>query len=144
MNEEVPRQYAPRQFSLAGLLSFVLACAFYFGLLRETVTSLGEPGNTIRTSPWQLIATIVISWGGLLALYRCWKLNAALVIHYTGPVACGLLALMFLAVSLSPAHTMLESIQAFFYVLLYGPFISVLFGFPVVVVMLIYRVLKRD
>ena len=36
-----------------------------------------------------------------------------------------------------------ESLQVFFIVLLYGPFISVLFGFPVAAVMLLYRVLKR-
>jgi hypothetical protein len=65
------------------------------------------------------------------------------VIHFTGPVAFGMLALVALALSL-PAHTIKVSLQVSLYLLLYGPFISVLFGFPVVVIMLIYRGLRRN
>lgn len=142
-DNQVDRQYAPRQFSLAGLLSFFLACGIYFGLLSTTVGSMDELLFTTRTSPWRLISTIVISWGGLWALYRQWRLKAAMVVHYTGPMACGMLALVALPLSLL-ANTIKESAQFSLHLFLYGPFISVLFGFPVVVVMLIYRVLKRE
>ena len=93
-DDEVSRQYAPRQFSLAGLLSFVLACGLYFGLLTVSFGSPGGLADIDRVFPWRLIWTIVISWGGLWALYRYWKLKAALAIHYTGPMACGILALL--------------------------------------------------
>ena len=139
-DDEVSRQYAPRQFSLAGLLSLFLACGLYFGLLTiaADILGFGRP-----TSPWRMISTIVISWGGLLVLYHYWKLRAALVIHYIGPMTCGMLALITLAGNLliNPVE---RSLDIFLYVFLYGPFISVLFGFPVVVVMLIYRVLKCE
>jgi len=134
--------YASRQFSLAGLLSFVLACAIYFGLLSTTAAVLGERYFTIYASPWRLFGTVVISWAALFALYRCWKLKGAVTIHYTGPITCGIVALAALAICLLTDAR--EPIGVFLVVLMYGPFISVLFGFPVVVVMLIYRLLKRD
>ena len=143
-DNEVSRPCAPRQFSLAGLLSFVLACGLYFGLLTTTVGSWNEE---LRFSsgdfPGRLIWTIVIGWGGLLVLYCCWKLKAALTVHFIGPMACGILALLALALNLV-TNTIWDSVQIFIALLLYGPFVSVLFGFPVVVVMLIYRVLKRE
>ena len=62
--------------------------------------------------------------------------------HFIGPMTCGLLAVAALVLS-SLANTLWESVQISLALFLYGPFVSVLFGFPVVVVMLIYRVLKR-
>ena len=146
---KLSRQYPPWQFSLAGLLSFVLASAIYFGVVSVSFGSpraLGDvTGERVfvdmgRDFPSRLIATIVLGWGGLLALYCSWRLKAALVIHFSGPVAFGVLALVALALSL-PVYTIKVSVQISLYLLLYGPFISVLFGFPVAVLMLIYRVL---
>lgn len=140
--DEISQPYGPRQFSLAGLLSFFVACGIYFGLLAITMHILGEPLD--NTFPWRLIATIVISWGGLLTLYRYWGLKAAMAAHFVGPVVCGILAVVAFVFSF-PAFPIKESAQVFLVVLLYGPFISVFFGFPVVVVvMLIYLGLKRD
>jgi hypothetical protein len=143
MQPEVSRQYAPRQFSLAGLMSFFLACGLYFGLVSVTAELMSARPGSNPALIGRAIGTVVISWGGLWALYRCWKLKAALVIHYTGPFACGMLGLAILPFSLI-AHSVGESVLVFVLVFLYGPFISVLFGFPVVVLMLIYRVLRRD
>jgi hypothetical protein len=138
-NNETSRQFAPWQFSLAGLLSFFLACGIYFGLLSAMSPLLARYDHP--PSPWRLILTIIVSWGGLWKLYRYWKLDAAMAVHYTGPVACGVLALILLAAGLAfPSAGLAE---ASFYLLLYGPFISVLFGFPVAVVMLIYRGLNQ-
>ena len=136
-------QYAPRQFGLAGLLSFFVASAVYLGLLTITIGSTGTLADLDRSFPRRLIATIVISWGGLLALYCYWELKPALVVHLVGPIVCGVLAVVAFLLSVVASPRM-EFVQVFFVVLLDGPFISVLFGFPVVVVMLIYRVLKRD
>jgi len=136
-------QFAPGQFSLAGMLSAFLGCGIYFGLL-TAATGLGrilaEPGSV---SSALVFWTIVLSWGGLWALYNYWNLKAAFVIHYTGPLACGILAAVIIVASL-PFHAVGDALQPSLFVLLYGPFISVLFGFPVVVIMLVYRVLKRN
>ena len=97
---KLSRQYPPWQFSLAGLLSFVLASAIYFGVVSVSFGSpraLGDvTGERVfvdmgRDFPSRLIATIVLGWGGLLALYCSWRLKAALVIHFSGPVAFGVL-----------------------------------------------------
>jgi len=58
-------------------------------------------------------------------------------------VAFGMLAVVALVLSLI-AYSLKASMYIFLCVLLYGPFISVLFGFPVAVVMLICRGLKRE
>jgi len=54
-----------------------------------------------------------------------------------------MLAVVALVLSLI-AYSLKASMYIFLCVLLYGPFISVLFGFPVAVVMLICRGLKRE
>lgn len=140
---DAAQRYAPGQFSLAGMLSVFLACGIYFGLLTVTVGAPEAWANIERDLPWRPVWTILLSWGGLLALYRVWNLSPALSIHYSGPLACSAVALAALAINLF-ARSVTESLQISLYFLLYGFFVSVFFGFPVVVVMLIYRCLKRD
>jgi hypothetical protein len=68
-DDKASRKYAPRQFSLAGLMSLFLACAMYFGLFSVTFGSCGALADTTgqgvlvdidRTIPWRLLGTIVI------------------------------------------------------------------------------------
>jgi hypothetical protein len=91
-------QYAPRQFGLAGLLSFFLACGIYLGIRTIAIRSFGDTYYDFRTQIWRLMATIVIGWAVLLVLYHCWGLKLAMAIHFTGPVACRAVAFLVLLV----------------------------------------------
>ena len=71
---------AARQFSLAGLLSFVLACAVYFGVVSET-TRFFRYFVRGPIDEWRPIFTIILGWGLLWAIYRAWRLRPCCVRH---------------------------------------------------------------
>ena len=85
MQDHGPFQPTPRrQFSLAGLLSYVLAASVYFSMIASVRPLLGEWRGPM--SWWPVAATIPTAWCVLWLLYRQWRLPQALRVHYAGPV----------------------------------------------------------
>ena len=72
----------------------------------------------------------------LWAVYRYWKLEPAMKIHYAGPLIFTPIILFFCLVSALRA-------SAVPLVFGYGFFASVLFGFPIVAIMLFARFVRR-
>jgi len=64
MQPEVSRQYAPRQFSLAGLMSFFLACGLYFG--RYGTRSLTAGARLQQRQIWDLVVFLLTGLSFLL------------------------------------------------------------------------------
>jgi hypothetical protein len=147
-----PESLGPRQFSLAGMLSVVLACAVYLGVLRitaEYLSSFNGPDYGVVDRPpygWVPLITVVVSWAALWAIYHYWELRPALRVHYAGPVVFLPLSLLLTPAIISNFfHTQHRSSLAIaLFVISFGPFVSVLFGFPVVALMLVVRVLRRE
>ena len=83
---------AARQFGLAGLLSLVLACAIYCGVLRSigdyfrSFERIDVPVDMAR--PYLPTITVIFGWCALWILYRRWNMRPALWVHYTGPIIC--------------------------------------------------------
>jgi hypothetical protein len=73
-----------RQFSLAGLLSYMLAASVYFSMIASVRPLITESPRT--PMQWPAVATIPTAWFVLWALYRRWRLPHALRVHYAGPV----------------------------------------------------------
>jgi hypothetical protein len=83
-NRELLQQTPRRQFSLAGLLSYVLAASVYFAMIASVRPLLAEtPGSP---GWWPAAATIPTAWCVLWALYRLWRLPQVLSVHYAGPI----------------------------------------------------------
>ena len=62
---EVHAGLQARQFSLAGMLSMVFACAVYFGLLRITgdyLTILDGGRSALNNNEWLPLLSIFICW----------------------------------------------------------------------------------
>jgi hypothetical protein len=83
-----------RQFTLAGMLSFVLAVGVYCSMLTSLRPLVSrdyleyDPGPT-----WPIFTTVPTAWCVLWWLYRRWRLPQALRVHYAAPVvALGLIA----------------------------------------------------
>jgi hypothetical protein len=129
------------QFSMAAMLSVVFACAVYFGFLRITGDYLSLLGNGgrfgVRENQWLPPLSIFVSWFVLMAIYNYWQLPSAMRVHYAGPVIFTPLALL-----LCLAAGARDSIFPQLFV--YGFFVSVLFGFPIVAIMLFARFVRRS
>jgi hypothetical protein len=80
----LPHRTPRRQFTLAGLLSYMLAASVYFAMIasvRPLLVDEGGPRNW-----WSAAATVPTAWCVLWVLYRLWRLPQALRVHYAGPV----------------------------------------------------------
>jgi hypothetical protein len=86
----VPR----RQFTLAGMLSYMLAVAVYCSMIAALRSLVEREFGPSRV--WPVYTTIPTAWCVLWWLYRRWRLPLALKIHQAGPViALGLLGVGF-------------------------------------------------
>jgi hypothetical protein len=142
----------PRQFTLAGLMSFVVAWSAYFSLLAASVSWLQADlrRGERQFNPWLAGVTVALLWVLFRWLYRRWGLRQALRVHYAGPLIFAALAsLMFFGELFTPSgvrsiaeiavRLMLVLLEAWALGLLYGCYVSMLIGFPVVMLMLWVR-----
>ena len=139
----------PRQFTLGGLMSFVVGWSAYCSVI-ATVWSWLESDFSLdeeyrRPSGWLMGVTVAACWIVLWLLYRRWGLRHALRIHYTGPIIftplAALVSLAGILGALGDRHTIDPT---FFFapllVALYGCLISIVIGFPIAVIMLFFVV----
>jgi hypothetical protein len=146
-DESLRSPLAPRQFSLAEMMSLLFACAVYFGLLRTTgeyLTGFSRLGfYCTRESQWLPMLSVVVAWLVLLVTYGYWNLRPALRIHFVGPIVYTpiLFLICLVAYADKPRPDLLLNMCL---AMSYGFFVSVLFGFPIVALMLFTRIMRRQ
>ncbi len=89
-NENLSKPLQPGQFSLLGLLSFVLAWSVYFSTIAVASKNLPlgayrewEPG---RLPQWLCLVILAAAWFTLAALYRAWRLRPVLAAQCWSPL----------------------------------------------------------
>jgi hypothetical protein len=135
-----------KQFSLAGMLSVVFASSVYFGFLRITDAYLTilfrADRSVISVNRWLPPLSIFISWFALWGVYRYWRLRPALRIHSAGPLFFTPIVLLMCVATVrhdSAASLLLDVFPD----IAYGFFVGVLFGFPIVAIILFARFVRR-
>ncbi|MCE5268625.1 MAG: hypothetical protein LLG00_12135 [Planctomycetaceae bacterium] len=144
-----PRSTLPsaprRQYTLAGLLSYMLAASVYLSMF-VSVRPLLDWESRYGRSWWPGATSAAVAWLTLWFLYRRWRLPHAQRVHYAGPqiILC-LLLLFWLAtighwlVQLSlrnppPFECVMGTIAA----LLFGCGVSAAVSLPTATIMLLY------
>jgi hypothetical protein len=141
-----------RQFTLAGMLSFVLAVGVYSSMIASVRPLIGSDYDRQPTM-WPVFTTILTAWCVLWWLYRKWRLPQALRVHYTGPAIVMVLlimaspfAILEIASSSSPHDSglmrLLDVLEVAAGVVLYGCGVSTAVSLPVATVMLLYLMLR--
>jgi hypothetical protein len=135
------RRGRPWQFTLGGLMSFVVGWSAYFSVIGMGCRFLAdlspEDGALLPSDAWSMGATTAGCWIVLWLLYRSWGLRQALRIHYAGPMIFAPLSLLIMILSRGPG---LEPIVAVPLAgVLYVCLVSILFGFPIATIMLFFR-----
>jgi hypothetical protein len=151
MTEQIPPEpRRPRQFTLAGLMSFVAGWSAYCSVIAAARSWGGSnysgDERYRRPNSWLMGVTVATCWAVLWFLYRRWGLRHALKVHYAGPIIfmslSVLLGFVVLGAALGHSGAADLSILLVFLVpllaALYGCFISILIGFPIAVIMLFY------
>ncbi|MGD0901107.1 MAG: hypothetical protein ABR915_25025 [Thermoguttaceae bacterium] len=131
-----PEPRRPRQFTLGGLMSFVVGWSAYCSTL-AAVRPFVENGyswdaNYRQANGWAIGTTVAACWIVLWFLYRRWGLRHALRIHYAGPIIFTPLSLLLLFGGV-PDPIVFPLVAA-----VYGCFVSIVIGFPIAVIMLFF------
>jgi len=130
-----------RQFSLRGLLWFVVACSAYFSMLGETIRSLQsghEPG-------WRSFTTVIVCWAILLLFLRSKGVRGMVVAHCTAPAFLLPFCLFFLVKSLVAGEQISPlSVRGLFAAFAVVCFVSALVSFPVSVLQMLLRAFASD
>ena len=92
-NQGIACQAPRRQFSLAGLLSFVLAASVYFSMIASLRSVLSV--RDWERHWWPILVTIPTAWCVLWLLYRRWQLRQAVMVHLSGPIMALTVVLLF-------------------------------------------------
>ncbi len=150
MTEQLsPEPRRPRQFTLGGMMSFVVGWSAYCSVIAAACSWVGSdyPRDEDYRQPngWLMGVTVTGCWVVLWFLYRRWGLRHGLKVHYAGPLIFTVLAVLLGVVgvlgslgdgrAIDPLMLLAPLLGA-----LYGCFISTLIGFPVAVIMLFYVV----
>jgi hypothetical protein len=145
-----------RQFTLAGMLSFVLAVGVYCAMLASLRPLFSQDYWEFgRGTFWPNYTTVPTAWCVLWWLYRRWRLPQAQKVHYTGPViALVLLAVwLFFAIPIgivsairSPPESYLaivtDALSVIFVAMLYACGVSTVVSFPAATMMLVYLMVQ--
>jgi hypothetical protein len=75
------------QFGIAGLMSYFIGTAVYFALIATVNAWARAEATGGRMEAWLLIATPLMTWIVLEALYRKWRLRQAEIVHGVVPIA---------------------------------------------------------
>jgi hypothetical protein len=144
-----PPPLQPGQFSLLGLLSFMLAWSIYFSMIATfAVVVAPTRGHAHGSLPlWRALVPCV-AWVTMALLYQSWGLRRALIVHCFVPVVvAGLLLVPALALLGDILHGTTEHIPpvgALFVGVCLICYASVLISLPVATAILLYRVLTRN
>ena len=141
------------QYSLLGLLSFMLAWSVYFSAIAVVVKTVSE---NPPAPPWLGMLSVCFAWVVLALLYRGWHLRPAWIVHSGGPimamVVCLLMLLPFGVGALQTWHgvgtlasfgSSSRAVEAISVVIALACLVSLLVSLPIATLMLAYLVLKR-
>jgi hypothetical protein len=149
------KQISRRQFTLAGLLSFMLAVGVYCSMLVSLRPLFDRDSDRNKSELLAILVSIPTTWCILLWLYRRWRLPQARNVHLAGPViAISLMllvgvigALVYLAgfcFSIKPRPVEFHSIvQGVFAAMMCACGISAIVSLPAATLMLLYLMLRR-
>lgn len=134
-----PEPRRPWQFTLGGLMSFVVGWSAYCSVIATTWPLVRNNDawdeDYRRPNAWLIGATVAGCWIVLWFLYRCWGLRHALKVHYAGPIIFTPLSLFLVCGGVMNPIFLLPLLAA-----LYGCCVSILIGFPIAVIMLFFVV----
>ena len=85
--ESSEKRDAPRQFSLRGLLWFVVACSAYFSNVVLFRQGYGEPPSL----DWRGALSVIVVWLLLGVFYRKNRLRGAMLVHCLFPATMAVL-----------------------------------------------------
>ncbi len=147
-DDNAPRLLSRGQFTLLGLLSFMLAWSLYFSDIAVMVKDVSEPR---QLGLWLNILIFYGSWVVVALLFRSWRLRQALIVHCSGPVMAIVVCLLFfpggtwdmIGRHLSVLQTVMRAIQGISATISLGCFVSLLVSLPIATLMLAYLVLTR-
>jgi hypothetical protein len=145
---EIDNSPSRRQFTLAGLLSYMLAVSVYMSMMASAWASLVACGPL-----WPIFVTVPTAWCVLWWFYRRWRVPQALRALYMGPAIGGVILLFCLIDIIPVTMAMIRSSQEshlqiladtvlklFFFML--GWFgVGAAFSLPVATAMLLYWML---
>lgn len=128
-------------FSLRNLFVFVFACCVYLAALRGVAAIWFDEGFHVCSL---VTACLIGSWVLLGLVYASWRLRSALLVHFFGLIAVGVIVPIVLAVDGLPADTSLAEMGV--RALTAGCAVSTFFSFPttILVILVIARNKKRQ
>ena len=135
------KRYAPRQFSLRGLLWFVVACSAYLSQFQPDLFTSSPLGDGWEQVGWHGVSTVMVPWLLLAAFYVRTRLHPAFAVHCAGPVLA-LTITMLLVISepdefRNPGKNLGMAPVS-------GCFVSTTISFPVSVLMMVVSVFSRN
>ena len=144
-DDDSPPSLSRGQFSLLGLLSFMLAWSLFFSAL---AAALAMVRHDKPLAPWSGMLTFCVAWVVLALLYWSWRLRNVLLLHCILPAVATLLVWL---PSLGVVGEMLNGHVVRFWptarldsMAMSGAcFLSLLASLPVATLQLLYMVLGR-
>jgi hypothetical protein len=137
----------PTQFSLRGLLWFMLVASAYFSqfpAMAQMATVRRDPWDD--PAGWRFMATAVVTWTLLAIFYRNRRVRGMMVAHCAGPVAVLsylFIALLVLLVALIRQDLPeIPGVGQLLFPIAIGCFVSSLVGFPCSVVQMVGRAFR--
>jgi hypothetical protein len=128
----------PRQFTLSGLMSFMIGWSAYFSMIGGLMRLMGDDRSWRRHEWLLIVCTVAGCWTVLWFLYRRWGLRHALRVHYAGPIIFTPLSFLLLLLAGFDRPPVADFLLLPPAAALYGCCMSVLFGFPIAAIMLLF------
>ncbi|MGO8690457.1 MAG: hypothetical protein ACLQLG_12615 [Thermoguttaceae bacterium] len=128
------------QFSLLGLLSFMLAWGLYF----SAVAALWAMWRTSHPLPeWLGIVTFFFAWTMLGLLYWSWRVRYVLIVHCFGPIVAAVYFLLPMLAAFRYAPSGWHVAGAILWITSVICLGSLTVSLPVASLVLLYQVLTR-
>jgi hypothetical protein len=127
----------PRQFSLAGLLGFMVLCSLYcaqFAMVRAMIVARDETGDPRIVVTFVALATILSVWLVFYVFYDRLRPRGPVAAHCVGPVAMVFVAFLFTIEGQSGALVVVPM----------GCFVSSAVSFPLCAARLARRIVWRE
>lgn len=130
----------PGQFSLLGLLSFMLAWSIYF----STIATMAVTATGFHLRPkWLLPLTVCCAWAVLALLYQSWRLRRTLALHCYLTAVFFLMILMLDGAWIARRRSGWEIVHAVLGIVVAAILWGLLVSLPVATLMLLFRLLRR-
>ena len=134
-------RYAPRQFSLRGLLWFVVACSAYFSQFRSDLFTSSPLGDGWERVGWHGVSRVMVPWLLVAAFYVRTRLRAAFAVHCTGPVLAFTITMLLL---ITEPDRFRNGSMTLGMGPVFGCLVSTTISFPVSVLMMVIPAISPD